>query len=333
MEKYVELTREYRGKVLDLVHMGNLCVVDEHGNVLHALGDPENITCYRSSSKPIQALPVIARDLDKKYGFTEQEAVIFSASHIAEERHLQALESMAKKAGLKEEDMIMLPTWPQDEEHKMKLIREGKDKRKYFHNCSGKHTALMLLQRELGGPVNEYWKISSPCQKEVKKAICAMSETNDAQISLDGCGVPVFSVPLKNIAIAYKNLACIDTIKDESLQKAAKRYIPTIHNHPLMIRGTDFICSIMNMDPNIIAKGGSNGVYGFGLKKQRIGVSLKLADGTETSWPIIILQVLKDLDALTPEHEERILALKPFNIYNDNNSLAGKREASFSLRY
>lgn len=332
METYVELTREYRGKVLDLIHMGNLCVVDEAGKVLYAKGNPENDTCYRSSSKPLQALPVIARNIDRKYGLTEGECVIFSGSHAGEKIHVDVLESIAKKADLREEDMIMLPTWPANETHKIELIRAGKEPRKFYHNCAGKHLALMMLQRELGGPVESYWKISSPAQQEVQSTICKMSETSGAQISLDGCGVPVFTVPLKNIAIAYKNLACVDTIQDEALQEAARRYVPTLHEHPLMVRGTGFICSVMNMDSNIIAKGGANGVYGFGLKKQRVGVSFKLADGTESSWPIIVLQVLKDLDALTPEHEERLLSLKPYEIYNDNNNLAGKRECSFALK-
>lgn len=332
MEKYVELTREYRGELLDLIHMGNLCVVDKQGKVLYAKGDPENETCYRSASKPLQALPVIVRNLDKKFGLTEGESTIFSGSHAGEKIHIDVLESIAKKAGLQEKDMIMLPTWPANEAHKLEILRGGGAPRKFYHNCAGKHLALMMLQRELTGSVEDYWKIESPAQQEVKATICKMSETQDAQVALDGCGVPVFIVPLKNIAVAYKNLACIDTIQDEALRAAVKRYVPTLHKHPLMVRGTGFICAIMNMDPNIVAKGGANGVYGFGLKKQQLGVSFKLADGTETSWPIIVLQVLKQLDALTPEHEARLLSLMPYHIYNDNNSLAGRREVSFSLK-
>lgn len=332
MNGYAELSCEWRGDVFDLTHLGCLSVVDENGKVLYGVGDAEKIVCYRSASKPVQALPVIARDLDKKYGLSEEECAIFSGSHAGETFHVEALESISKKTGLLEEDMIMLPTWPANEAHKMALIRAGKEKRKFYHNCSGKHMASMMLQRELGGKVTDYWKADSLAQKEIKRTICAMSECDDAMVSIDGCGVPVFSVPLKNIAIAYKNLACIDTIKEEALRKAAQRYVPTLHKHPLMMRGTGFICSIMNMDANIVAKGGANGVYGFGLKKERLGISFKLADGTESSWPVVILKVLKELGALNKEHEERILALNPFDIYNDNNVLAGRREACFSLK-
>lgn len=332
MSKYCELTREYRGEVYDLSHIGNICVVNDKGEVIHSIGDPQNITCYRSSSKPIQALPVIARDLDKKYGLDEEECVVFSASHTAQKIHIDAIESIQRKAGLHESDMIMNPAWPQDEDHFIKIVKAGGDKRKIYHNCSGKHTALMLLQRDLGGPVVDYWRPESLAQQEVKRTISIFSEYDTPMVSLDGCGVPVFSVPLQSMAISFKNLACIDTIKDEKLRAAAKRYIPTISKKPELIRGEKYICTVLNKDPNIIAKGGSNGVYGFGLKKQRMGVAFKLADGTENSWPAIILQILRDLDALDPEEEKRIMALHPYEIYNDNQLLAGRRETSFKLR-
>lgn len=332
MNIYADLSCEYRGEVFDLKHSGCLSVVDESGKVIYSLGSPDNIVCYRSSSKPVQALPVIARDLDKKYGISEEESAIFSGSHAAEKFHVDALESIAKKAGLKEEDMIMLPTWPANEAHKLEIIRGGGDKRKFYHNCSGKHLASMLLQRELGGEVRDYWKEGSLAQNEIKRVICLMSETEDAKVSIDGCGVPVFSVPLWGIARAYKNLACIDTIRDEKIRKAAKRYVPVLHKYPLMMRGTGFLCSLMNYDENVIAKGGANGVYGFGLKKQRLGISFKVADGTENAWPIVILQLLKDLGALNKEHEERLMSLRPYDIFNDNNTLVGVRKSCFSLK-
>ena len=64
MQSFVPLVCEYRGDLLDLTHMGYVCVVDEHSNVVLHLGDPQAKVFYRSASKPIQALPTIARRLD-----------------------------------------------------------------------------------------------------------------------------------------------------------------------------------------------------------------------------------------------------------------------------
>ena len=55
------------------------------------------------ASKPLQALPVMELGLDKKFGITPEESVIFSGSHLGEPFHIAALESIMEKTGLKEE--------------------------------------------------------------------------------------------------------------------------------------------------------------------------------------------------------------------------------------
>ena len=138
------LTEEYRGGLLDLTHYGYISVVDENGKVVYAAGDPEAVVYYRSASKPVQALPVIAHRLDEKYGFTDEETVLFSGSHLGEAFHIDALKSIMRKAGLDPEDLIMKPTVPGSVQANEDRIRAGLPKSKLYHNCSGKHAALML---------------------------------------------------------------------------------------------------------------------------------------------------------------------------------------------
>ena len=82
MGAYATLVNEYRGELLDLVHFGYVCIVDENSNVIYHAGDENTMVFYRSASKPHQALPVIMRGLDKKYGLTDEETVIFAGSPI-----------------------------------------------------------------------------------------------------------------------------------------------------------------------------------------------------------------------------------------------------------
>ena len=84
--------------------------------------------------------------------------------------------------------------------------------------------------------------MDSCAQREILRCVAALSEfpADKTMIGIDGCGVPVFAVPMKHIAIAFKNLACIDTIEDAGLRDAARRYVPRIHQYPLMMRGTGF---------------------------------------------------------------------------------------------
>ena len=192
--------------------------------------------------------------------------MLFAGSHLGESFHVNALKSIMKKADLNPEDLIMKPTVPGSTEANEERIRQGLPKSKLYHNCSGKHAALMLTQREMGGDVKDYWKVGSVGQNEVLRTMSVLSEYPEEKvvIGIDGCGVPVFAYPMNNIATAYKNLACIDTIQDDVLQDAARRFVPRIHEYPHMMRGTGYLCSLINHDANIIAKGGANGVYGIG---------------------------------------------------------------------
>lgn len=336
---YTKLVSEYRfdpsedpkSATFDLMHYGYVCIVDENSKVLYSAGDCEDLVFYRSASKPIQSLPVFKYGLDKLFGLEEKESVILSASHAAEACHVEAVESILKKGGFSEDILCMNPTRPTNEAANEARIRAGLPLRKVYHNCSGKHAGLLLMQKYLGGKPEDYWKVDTPVFKEVADTISTMAETDNMKIGVDGCGVPVFAVGMKNIAVSFKNLACPDKIRDERLAAAAIDNVGRIQRHPEMIRGSGYPCTVMNMDPNIIAKGGANGVYGFGLKKQRLGVAFKLIDGTEAAWPFLLLEILKAVDALTPEHEQRLLQLHPTLFVNDNDKIVGERRSEIKI--
>jgi len=329
MTPYVPLVREYRADTLDLTHYGILTIVDENSRVVYQAGDPEGVVFYRSASKPIQALPVIERGLDQKYGLTDEETVPFAGSHAGEPFHIAALERILRKTGLSEDMLVMKPAVPAYAPANEERIRQNLPPRRLYHNCAGKHLALMLLQRDLGAEARDYWRMDAPAQREVRDTVLTMSEAGRAELGVDGCGVPVFAVAMRGIATAFKNLACPDKIRDERLAEAAARYAPRIHRFPDMMRGTGYLCSLINYDPDIVGKGGALGVYGFGLKKERLGVAFKLIDGAEGPWPLIVLEVLRQLGCLSKETEARFETLRPATILNDNDLLVGHREVCF----
>lgn len=328
------LTEEYRGDLLDLIHEGYICVVDETGRVLKHAGNPDAMVYYRSASKPLQALPVIAMGLDEKYSLTDEETVIFSGSHLGEPFHVDAITSIARKAGLDLDQLIMKPTVPGSTTANEERIRKGLPPAKIYHNCSGKHTGAMLLQKELDpAHVGDYWQVDSCAQREILRCVAALSEfpADKTMIGIDGCGVPVFAVPMKHIAIAFKNLACIDTIEDAGLRDAARRYVPRIHQYPLMMRGTGFLCSLINYDPNLVAKGGANGVYGIGLKKERLGIAFKLKDGTEGVWPLIVKEIFRQIGYYNEQTFQMLDSLNSGVIHNDNGTPVGRCQPVFTL--
>ena len=235
------LINEYRGDIIENSRRGFICVVDENKKIVFSVGNTDTFIYYRSASKPIQLLPVIKRNLDKKYNFTEPQTVVLASSHNGEDYLIEALEEAQAKAGLIELDMVMKPTYPLDYVTTERLIREGKPQRKIYHNCAGKHTALLLLAREYGPDYQNYWRIEHPAEQEVLDEISYLTDypKNKVVIGTDGCGVPVFAVPIKNMAISYLKLACPDLLKDKTTREAIERLTTLINRNSKYIRGTN----------------------------------------------------------------------------------------------
>lgn len=325
------LFEEYREGVLECLHYGAACVVNAQG-VVASIGDPNWLCFYRSASKPIQALPVLMRGLHKKYGLTEEETAIFSGSHWGDADHIRVCESILKKADLREEDMCMLPTYPSRAANKEAMLRKNMPSRKIYHNCAGKHLALMLLARDLGESISDYWKRESKTQAVIQEMIAYMSDTpmDEISIGVDGCGVPVFAVPFQRIARSYLKLSCPDLIPDADVRRTVEENMQRLHAYPNMIAGQNIVDSIITSNPDLVAKSGAMGVYAIGCKSKQLGLVFKTADGSHDEFAASAIEAFKQLN-IAPETISEIEKYYPDTIVNDNQFIVGKRKAVFKL--
>jgi len=344
------LLHEVRGELVDWVHRGHIAIVDKDSNLLYYVGDPNAFVFYRSISKPMQALPTLVRGLDTRYNLEPNDIIIWSASHSAEPEHFDALVRIAASSGIREDWMIMtdLPGAAAQTRWRNERPEFSIFSRPFFHNCSGKHSSLLLLQRELlreqlgreptGAEIRDsYWKQGSLADIEVIKAMSAMAETDNFQFGIDGCGVPVFAAPMRNIAITFKNFGRPDKIVDDDLRAAASRYMPLIRNRPIMIGGTGSLCTFLNGQRNLVAKSGANAAYGFALIHEGIGVSIKFVDGSGNMRMVVmeILRQLSELGYIDPAFTDSFWLTDPQRrnvLINAAQMEVGYREPVFTLR-
>ncbi|QVK17011.1 asparaginase [Mycoplasmatota bacterium] len=328
------LVEDYRGDILECEHWGHICGVTDRGEIKYAVGDINFLSYLRSSAKTVQAIPLIKRGIEKKCQFTEKEIVVLVASHRAQSMHVEALEGIMKKVGIEERELICLPTYPLNNESKENLLRKNMPKRRIYHNCSGKHFNIITLCKALGYPSDNYWDISNQVQQEIVEHISILSDypKNEIKIGVDGCGVPVFALPLKNLANIYFKLACPDIIEDSKIRNAVIKITKLMNKHHDMVSGSNLICSLLNQDENIVAKGGAKGVYCFGLKRERLGFAIKVMDGSEESWPFIVAKILEDIHYDNKETIDRLYKAFPKSIKNDNNKIVGCSKVAFDLK-
>lgn len=243
----VEVTR---GEIVEARHVVHAVAVSG-GEIVGAAGDPRLLTYFRSSAKPLQALPVVrARpDLD------DAEIAIACASHLARPEQLAPVRSLLAKAGATEDDLEC-----------------GPEPTRLEHNCSGKHAGLIALCRARGWPVEGYRLPEHPCQQELTREVAAAAEVDPASLptAADGCGIVTFALPLERMAHAFSRLASLD---------GADRVVAAMRAHPDLIRGPLAADSLlMRVAPGWIAKGGAEGLL-CAVGPDGLAVALKVEDG------------------------------------------------------
>lgn len=333
MESAVRLAEQYRGGQLENIHFGHICGVDEKGRIIYRAGDPEWVAFMRSAAKPFQAIPAFIHGIPETYGFTDKEKTVMTASHRAEAYHVEALESMLSKIGVSEEQLICSHTYPLSPAARDELIIGDKPKRRIYHNCSGKHLGVLAWSKEKGYTLEGYAEPEHPAQAEVMDIVSYLSDcpADNIQIGIDGCGFPVYALPLQNIARMYLKLACPDLIERPEVRSAASEVSRLMNDHYEMVSAPWFICSTLLRDPNIVAKGGAKGIYCFGLRKERIAFALKVLDGSEEAWPIIIASILEQIGYDNQATIDRMYALTPKELRNDSGQAVGENKAVFKL--
>jgi L-asparaginase II len=238
--------------VTEAVHRVHAVAVQD-GAVIAEAGDTELLAFMRSSSKPLQAIPVARARAD----LDERDLAIASASHLADEAQLAAVRALLAKAPASEDELECGP--------------EGQPPSRLKHNCSGKHAGMLALCRAKGWRSEGYRLEGHRVQREMLAVHAEVAEVaaDEIRTGLDGCGVLTFGLPLERMAHAFARLPGLE---------GGDRVVAGMRAHPDLIRGP--LASdtrLMKALPGWIAKGGAEGLLcaaGAG-----IGVALKAEDG------------------------------------------------------
>lgn len=268
-----------RAALVESVHRGRVAVCNPEGEVLAADGDPDGYVYARSSAKPFQALPLVLSGAANDFGLTEEELAVACASHNAEERHVAAVRSILEKAGLPEQALQNGAHPPMYGPAAAKLARSGEEPRSIHGNCSGKHAGMLAVCVHEGWYTESYRDPHHPLQQwilTVISEVCGM-EREAIILGGDGCGVPAFAMPLRNLATGFARISTGERLNEE-LASAARRVRDAMRNHPFMVAGTGRFDTTLMEATSIMAKSGAEGVFAAG-SPEGWGVALKISDG------------------------------------------------------
>ncbi|WP_256760973.1 asparaginase [Cohnella sp. WQ 127256] len=327
------LVQESRGELVECEYEGHICGISYSGDVVYQFGNPQHVTFMRSAAKPIQAIPAFRHSIGERYPFNDKELTIMTASHRAEAYQVQALESMLGKIGINEDELVCHSTYPLNANARHELVAQGKPERHLYHNCSGKHLGILAYCKSKGYSTADYAEPNHPVQQEILATLAMLAEypADKIVVAIDGCGFPVFGLPLHHMAKAYLKFACPELIEDDATRVAVEQIGKLMNANPEMVSGTGLICSTILKDSNIVAKGGAKGVYCFGLRKEKLAFALKVMDGSEEKWPLIVASILEQIGYDRQETIDSMYELCPRQFTNGNGTIVGTNKAVFQL--
>lgn len=325
-----------RGPIVESLHRGDIAVVNSEGKLLYSIGDPYKVTYMRSAAKPIQTLNVILSGAADKFKFTDEEISIMCASHYGEDFHRKTVEGIMKKIGLSVNDLLCGTTLSLNEEYKRQLIWNHVKLNPTNTDCSGKHAGMLAACIYKGYDIKNYNLEQHVIQKEIKKVVAEMCGIDEKKIYIgtDGCTVPVYGIPLYNMALGFAKLANPDNLSIE-YKNAANRVFKAMNNAPEMVAGTNGFCTelIKNTHGKLIGKFGAEAVYCIGIKGMNIGIAVKIEDGNSNRalYPVV-MQCLEDLNVLDKEEKKALNKFKIIKNLNNIGKSVGEIKPIFNLK-
>lgn len=328
------LTKLYRGKTVESIHLGSVAVVDSSGKLIYSVGDPNFVTFLRSSAKPFQAIPVVEWGVAEAFGFTQQEIAIISGSHNGEKKHVKAVQSILKKIGLNKSFLGCGTHVP----HYYTAFGITPPQKKFSplqHNCSAKHAGMLALCVYKGWNLKNYLDPRHPVQKLNLKMIAEICEYPEKRIKIgiENCGAPTFALPLKNMAIGFSKLVTFRS-KDEIASQALQVVADSMWKYPEMVSGRkrlDHELAVASKG-NILSKGGAEALHCAAVLDKSWGLAVKIMDGSQRAIAPASIEVYRQLGILKKSHLKKLGQFVSPPIYNHNKVKVGFIKSDFRLK-
>jgi L-asparaginase II len=330
----VKLVEVIRSNLVESVHLGSLAVVRSDGSLLHGLGNVDRPTYFHSSAKPLQGIASLDTGIVEEFGLDLREIAVIISSHSGEREHIEVLGGLVKKIGVGIEDVECGISDPVGREVLRELYTAGHAISKLHCNCSGKHLGMLAACMVKGYPTKDYQRRDHPIQERIKRVItefCGIASESAAD-GIDGCTVPVYAVPLRNMALAYANL-CNPDFLDGKYKKSQNYVLSAMTMYPEYVAGKERLDTVLmkRFGSRVICKVGAEGVYCAGLIGRSTGIAVKIEDGALRAAPPAILEILRQLEVFNDEEAESLREFWKPSIFNNKGEVIGEIRPAFRL--
>ncbi|MFL5382445.1 MAG: asparaginase, partial [Longimicrobiaceae bacterium] len=118
-------------------------------------------------------------------------------------------------------------------------------------------------------------------------------------LARDGCGVPCFALPLRQMALSFAAFAAAV----RAGERGPSMVFAAMTEHPDRVAGSGRVCTALMRQAHgrLFAKLGAAAVYCVGVPGAELGIALKVEDGAARAVAPAILGVLRELDLISED--------------------------------
>lgn len=306
------LVEVLRGEKVESVHHGQICIVDNHGKIIYENGNSEKAIFPRSAIKAFQAIPLIESGAADYFKLTGAEIALAVSSHGGEIQHVEAATSMLQKAGRDGQCLECGAHQPMFQKAALALAGKGEQPSALHNNCSGKHSGFICLAVHEKIDPKGYTHKDHALQKRITQSVAKITEVDLSRQSpgVDGCSIPAFAMPLKNIAHGFAKFA--------QQGGAASIIREAVFDNPFYVAGSDRFCTnaMQILKRRAFVKTGAEGVFCMALPELAIGIALKCEDGATRAAEVMAAGVLQKLLSLSDVEQTAMQKLSSPILHN-----------------
>lgn len=312
LPQHTPITVVHRGGHPELVHHGSVAVCNARGDVLASAGDVWSPMFTRSALKPFQAMPLVAR-FAERYQLTDADVALLCASHNGEPTHTQRVARLLTKAGADDTALACGSHLPYFYSTNNVTPEAGAVFGRLHHNCSGKHTGMLLLAAALGEPLTGYLAVDHPVQQAIAASVSHFTGVPQAQLvrGTDGCSAPNYAVPLPALATAFARLTLAEP--DAQYGTGPQRVAHAMCAHPEMVsgQGRNDLALARAGRGDWVCKVGADGVQTIASRRRGVALAAKVSDGNLKALMVAVVSVLAQLGWLDGESRAALAEFTP----------------------
>ncbi|HSJ27333.1 MAG TPA: asparaginase [Acidimicrobiia bacterium] len=262
-------------------HEGCVAVADPSGRLTAWFGDVDRHFFVRSAAKPFQAAVCLQSGVD----LPPEHLAVACASHDGTPVHVEIVRRILSDGGLDESDLGCPPARPLSATADREWAGRGStERRRVFHDCSGKHALMLRACVAAGWDPAGYLDPGHPLQIRQLEGMRAVGALVDDTVGIDGCGAPVFRVSGRTLAAAYARLS--DPV-----------FAPVwtaMHRYPALVSGSGNADTEIAVGLHAVAKRGAEGLLAVAVAG-RGSLVVRCWDGSERAVAVAALSALDQL--------------------------------------